>query len=319
MTRNSFANAIARISGAQQALVIGMGGGGDVVGCLAVARVCESLGTPARLGGVAWERFPIDPYPGPRALEQIVGGRVIGGAAVLADAATTTPEGARFAESGMAEHTGEEVALIDVAGGVASAAAGITAVAEELGSDLVILADVGGDVLARGDEPGLASPLCDAIMLAAAARQPEGITTLLAVAGAGCDGELTPAEVLTRLAELARGGAWIGTFSVTAAMAGELDAAAGAVPTEASLQIVRCARGELGPAPIRGGRRTVELTPAGAMIFVLDPLLAMTAGGLPLAGAVAGARSIEEGREALAALGVRTELDYERDRARESA
>ncbi len=292
-----------------------MGGGGDVVGALAVVRVCEALGTPARLGGVAWERFPIDPHPGPRALADISGGRVIGDAAVMADGATTTPEGARFAESGMAAHTGEEVVLIDVAGGVASATAGIAAAAGELGCDLVILADVGGDVLARGDEAGLASPLCDAVMVAAAARLPRDVYALLAVAGAGCDGELTPTEVMSRLAELAGGGAWIGTFSVTAAVAAEIDAAAGAVPTEASLQIARCAQGEVGPAPIRGGRRTVELTPLGAMVFVLDPLLALAA-GLPLANAVAGARSIAEGRDALAALGVRTELDYERDRAR---
>jgi hypothetical protein len=310
-------SAIEWIARAERALVIGMGGGGDVVGSLAVVRACEALGTPARLGGVAWERFPIDPYPGPRALAEIRGGRVIGGAAVMADGATTTPEGARFAESGMAEHTGEEVALIDVAGGVVSAAAGIEAAATEVGADLVILADVGGDVLARGDEPGLASPLCDAVMLAAAARLPAGVSALLAVAGAGCDGELTPTEVMARLAELAAGGAWIGTFSVTAGVARELDAAAGVVPTEASLQIARCAAGEVGPAAIRGGRRSVELTPLGAMIFVLDPLLAMAA-GLPLANAVAGARSIGEGRDALAALEVRTELDYERQRALES-
>jgi hypothetical protein len=315
VTGSATPSAIERIRGAKRALVIGMGGGGDVVGCLAMVRTCEALGTPARLGGVAWERFPVDPHPGPRALAEITGGRVIGGAAVMAGGATTTPEGARFAESGMAEHLGEEVVLIDVAGGVASAAAGIEAATVELDCDLVILADVGGDVLATGTEPGLASPLCDAVMLAAAARLPAGVSSLLAVAGAGCDGELTPTEVMTRLAELAGGGAWIGTFSVTPGVAREIDAAAGAVPTEASLQIARCAGGEVGPTPIRGGRRTVELTPLGAMVFVLDPLLAMAA-GLPLANAVAGARSIAEGRDALAALDVRTELDYERDRAR---
>jgi len=291
-----------------------MGGGGDVVGALAVARACEALGTEARLGGVAWERYPIDPHPGPRSLAEIRGGRVVGDAAVLADAATTTPEGARFAESAMAEFLGEEVALVDVAGGVESAAAGIAALVEELECDLLVVADVGGDVLAHGDEPGLASPLCDATVLAAAARV--SIPALLAVAGPGCDGELTPAEVLQRAAELARAGAWIGTFSVTPEVAAELERAGRKVPTEASVQIVRCARGETGPVPIRGGRRTVELTPFGAMVLVFDPLLAASA-GLPLTAAVAGSRSIEEGRDALAAIGVRTELDYERSRAHE--
>ena len=92
----------------------------------------------------------------------------------------------------------------------------------------------------HGDEPGLASPLCDATMLAAASRL--SIPTLLAVAGPGCDAELTPAEVLQRASELARSGALAGTFSVTHTVANELERAAMVVPTEASLQIVRCAR-----------------------------------------------------------------------------
>jgi len=62
-----------------------------VVGALAVARLCESLGTPFTLGGVAWERLPIDPHPGPRPLAQIQGGRRLGEAAVLAGPRTATP------------------------------------------------------------------------------------------------------------------------------------------------------------------------------------------------------------------------------------
>ena len=50
------------------------------------------------------------------------------------------------------------------------------------------------------------------------------------------------------------------------------------------------------------------------MAFVFDPVAAPSE-ALPLAHAVADADSIEEGRAALAALGVHTELDYERDRA----
>ncbi len=52
----------------------GMGGGGDVVGALATARLCQAFGAEFVLGGVAWERWPIDPHPGPRALDEILGG-----------------------------------------------------------------------------------------------------------------------------------------------------------------------------------------------------------------------------------------------------
>jgi hypothetical protein len=203
---------------------------------------------------------------------------------------------------------------VDVSGGTASAAAGIATAVTELGCDLLVCVDVGGDVLARGDEPGLASPLCDAVMVAAALRLADSVEPLLAVIGPGCDGELTAPEVLGRVAELARAGAWLGTWGLTPQIAAELEAAAAVVPTEASLQVARCARGEVGRAPIRDGRRHVELGPVGALTFVFDPLTASPE-TLPLARAVADARSIEEGRAALAARGVGTELDYERRRA----
>jgi hypothetical protein len=290
-----------------------MGGGGDVVGALAVARFCESLGTEARLGGVAWERIPIDPHPGPRPIADIRGGRHLDGV-VIADGETTTPEGVPFAESRMAEHLGEATALIDVTRGPRGVAAGLEASAAELGCDLVILADVGGDVLAHGDEPDLASPLCDAVMLAGLGHLDPALPSLLGVVGPGCDGELTANEVLERVGELAAAGAWLATFSVSFEVAAELEAAAAVVPTEASLQIARCARGETGRFPIRGGRRHVHLSPVGALAFLFDPERTLDA-AVPLARAVSDTSSIDEGRDALAALGVRTELDYERERA----
>ncbi|MGI8460236.1 MAG: DUF1152 domain-containing protein, partial [Solirubrobacterales bacterium] len=191
------------------------------------------------------------------------------------------------------------------------------AAAEELGCELVIWLDVGGDAIAAGDEPGLASPLCDALMLAAAARSAAaGLAALGAVFGAGCDAELTPAEVLGRVAVLAAAGSWLGTSGMSPAVADELIAAAAAVPTEASLQAARCAKGETGDAPIRGGRRTVSMGPVGALTFFFDPLAGPES--LPLAHAVADAPNLEAARQALAALGIRTELDYERDRAAET-
>jgi hypothetical protein len=307
---------VAVVRAARRVLVLGIGGGGDVVGALAVARLCESLGTPFVLGGVAWERIAIDPHPGPRPVAEIRRGRPLGHAAVLAGPETGTPEGVLFAEARMAAHLGTETVLIDVSGGTAGAAGGIATAVGQLGCDLLVCVDVGGDVLARGGEPGLASPLCDAVMVAAALRVAARVKPLLAVIGPGCDGELTAPEVLARVAELARAGAWLGAWGVTPQVADELDAATTLVPTEASLQVVRCARGEVGDAYIRGGRRRVELGPLGALAFLFDPLAARSE-AFPLAHAVTDAESIEEGRAALAARGIYTELDYERSRAGE--
>jgi hypothetical protein len=307
------------VQGARRALVLGIGGGGDVVGALAVARLCEELGPEVVLGGVSWERSAVDPHPGPRSADEIRHGRSLGEAALLAGPRTSTPEGIPFCEAQMAGHLETEVVLVDPSGGALGAAGGIAAAVEELGCDLLVCVDVGGDVLAHGHEPGLASPLCDAVMVAAALRVTGRVRPVLAVIGPGCDGELSAAEVLERTAALGRTGAWLGTWGVTPAIADELAAAATAVTTEASLQVARCARGEVGESPIRGGRRRVELGPVGALTFVFDPVAAVEGGELPLARAVAEARSIEEARSALAALGVATELDYERRRAREGA
>jgi hypothetical protein len=139
----------------------------------------------------------------------------------------------------------------------------------------------------------------------------------IAVLGAGCDGELTPGEVLGRVAALAAAGAWIGTSSVSRAIADDVERAAAATGTEASMQVVRCARGEVGQAEIRGGRRRVPLGPVGALAFCFDVEAAQPE--LPLAATVADAGDLIEAHEALEAIGVRTELDYERSVAGSSA
>jgi hypothetical protein len=295
--------------------VLGAGGGGDVVGALAVARLCEKLGTPYVLGGVAWERFSVDPVPGPRSAAEITGGEAIGAHAILAGAGTATRDGVAFSESLMAGHLGADILLVDVTAGSRGVAEAIDAACAQLSCDLAVIADVGGDIIASGEEPGLASPLCDAVMLAGAMEA--STPAVLGVTGAGCDGELTPAEVLERVAAAAREGAWTGTWSPPPAIVDEVEAAAAANTTEASMQLVRCARGETGPTPIRGGRRTVELTPVGALAFFFK-VNDRTPRFAPLAGHVLGTTTIERARAALEARGVRTELDYERDRAAES-
>ena len=196
-----------------------------------------------------------------------------------------------------------------------SSRAGLAAAGAALDCDRLVLVDVGGDVLAHGDEPGLASPLCDAVLLAAARHLPAGLPAVAGVFGIGCDGELTPAEVLERIAEVAAGGGLLGAWGLTPAIAERLEAAIEHVPTEASAQAVACARGATGTAEIRGGRRRVQRSPAGALTFYLDVGVALDSAAR-LARAVVDAGSLEEANELLHGLGVRTELDLEREPAK---
>lgn len=298
-------------------LVIGMGGGGDVVGALATAELARLYDNAEPvLGGLSWERRPFDPVPGPRAASEIEGAEEIAPGILLAGADTRVRgRDVVFAESRMAEFLNQPTVLIDPNPGAASVADGLAEAIGALKSDLLVLVDVGGDVIANGDEPGLRSPLCDAIMLAAGGRlSTSGQPVLLGVFGIGCDAELTPDEVLGRLATVAAAGGLCGARGLTGAVADRMEAAMQLVGTEASAQAVRAFRGAFGSTTIRGGTRTLELSAAATLTFYLDVDITINAVGR-LAQAVADAPGLEEANDALHELGVSTELDYERDAA----
>jgi hypothetical protein len=283
---------------------VGIGGGGDVVGALAAA---ELLGD-AVVGGLTWERRPVDPIPGPRLLDEVVGAEPLNEAVALCGPDTSGPGGFLFCESHVARATGQRTVLVDPNPGPRAVAAALDDAAAQLGCGRIVLLDVGGDVLAHGDEAGLASPLADAVLLACAAflRTP----CIGAVFGAGCDAELTPDEVRARLDE-------VGTTAedrLNAEQLERLQAVAAEVPTEASAMALRCAIGERGEVAIRQGRRKVLLTELGGVVAWFEPLRAM-ATAARLAAVVRDARSLEEADALLESRGIRTELAYERDMA----
>lgn len=302
---------LAAIAAAQRVLAVGIGGGGDVVGALVVAQLAAALGTPAVVGGLTWERRPVDPLPGPRRIGELTGAQTLGEHVALAGPDTTGPGGFRFAESYMARFLDEPVLLLDPSDGPAAVAAGLADAAGQLGCDLVVLTDVGGDVLAHGHEAGLGSPLADAVCLAAAPLLIDrGVGVLGAVFGAGCDGELTPDEVLERLAEVAAAGGHLGSWGPGTAELERVEAAVAQIPTEASTMALRCARGVLGSVPIRDGRRTVRLTSIGGLVFFFHPVVALGSAAR-CAALVAGASSLEEANGILLGHGIATELDWE--------
>ena len=83
------------------------------------------------------------------------------------------------------------------------------------------------------------------------------------------------------------------------------------VPTEASAQAVRAYRGASGQATIRGGTRTLELSPVAALTFYLDVGVTMRTVGQARHRAQRRLDASQEANAALNALGVRTELDLE--------
>jgi len=303
------------IRSSSRALVIGVGGGGDVVGALVTARFLEFCGLEFDLGGLSWERSVIDPLPGPRPLDEVEDVRALHPYAWLANPKSRTASGAPFAEARMAGILGREVLLVDIHGGVKGVVEGLEVALKEFHADLLVGVDVGGDSLAQGGEAGLRSPLADSIMLAAYAEfERRGKRALWAVFGYGSDGELKVEEIEAALSNVAKAGGLLGGWGLTSNMVSELEKVIQVVNTEASAVPVECARGAWGEKRIRQDQRRVKLTPLTTLTFFLSPSTVYDSLSRP-ARAVANSTSLEEANQALHAIGLKTELDLERERS----
>ncbi len=302
------------IRASSRALVIGVGGGGDVVGALATARFLEFCGLEFVLGGLSWERSVYDPIPGPRKLDEVENVRVLHPYAWMANPKSQTNTGVPFAESRMAALQGREVLLVDINGGVKGVVDGLEVAMKELDTDLLVGLDVGGDSLAQGNEPGLRSPLADSIMLAAFAEmEKDGHRVLWGVFGYGSDGELTVDEIEIALSKLAAAGGLLGAWSLTPKVAAELDTVIKTVRTEASAIPVRCFGGAWGETKIRTDQRSVKLTPLTVLTFFLSATKLFKTLARPAQAALK-SLSLEHANNALHAAGIKTELDLEREK-----
>ncbi|MFI5323309.1 MAG: DUF1152 domain-containing protein [Thermodesulfobacteriota bacterium] len=301
------------ITKSNKAILIGIGGGGDVVGTIPTADLLGMFGIECVFGGLSWERSVIDPMPGPRSFEEVRNARKLNEVVWFANKDTVTSMGVRFAESGVAEVLGKETLLVDIHPGPAAVAEGILDAASQLGADLIVGIDVGGDLLALGSEPGLMSPLADSIMTAAFAIIEKRIPTVMGLFGFGSDGELTQEELERSMSMLAREGALLGGWGITKEALGLLERLIAVVPTEASRMPTLYAKGEFTDTAIRSGRRHVSLSMSSTVTYYFTP------GTLyeklsRLSRSVSGAKSLEEANEFLHSLGIYTEYDIELDK-----
>ena len=281
-----------------------------MVGTLPTVNLLETNGIQCVLGGLSWERFTIDPDPGPRKLEEAHNVCEINDVVWKCNKDSVTRAGARFAEAGMAEVLGEETLLVDISYGPAKVFEGITDAAEKLGADLVVGIDVGGDVLGFGDEKGLMSPLADAIMTAALYRHSFQMPTIMGVFGFGSDGELSKAELERSFGIIARNNGMLGSWGVSMRTLKLMEKAISVIPTEASRGPVEYAKGIFSTTSIRDGSRKVELDISSTVTFYVDPKVVYEKISKP-AQAVYGCETIRDANTKLNEAGIRTELDIE--------
>lgn len=298
------------IAAYEHALVFGLGGGGDVVGAIPTARYLESMGLEVDLGGMAWVPVPRDVRPGPRPLEELVDIVPIAERIAMATKTTRTVDAVPLAEAGVASEIDNDVLVFDVSDGPAGLLPSVASVAEERSIDLIVGVDAGGDVLARGTEAGIQSPLTDAIGLAVLTDT--AVASVLGVIGYGSDGELTRPELDAAVGEVAAADAFLGGWAITPRVRGELERILERVETEASRLPVEAARGAFGNREIRGGERVVDLSPASAVTFYFDP--ATVARRSTTVDIVASASSLEAAATELRSRDIQTEFDTERRR-----
>lgn len=296
----------------RKVLVFGMGGGGDVVGAVYLAGKVRGYGGTPLIGAVAWERYAIDPYPGPIPLEAMINVEVLGDSLAYVSRDSYAIRFGRELKPQVvraAEALNEKLLFIDISKGSEGVRRALEAARELLGVEFAIGVDVGGDVLALGCEEGLWSPLADSVSLAG--LHDSGLDRLLAVHGPGSDGELSTDLVLSYVADISRRGGLVGVYGMNSAEADELEALIKSVETEASAMPLRAFRGEYGKASMRGGTRSVFLSPVLATTYLLDVDVVYNRSELPRL--VSGTMGISQARQKLNSRCVYTELDLEYD------
>jgi hypothetical protein len=259
--------------------------------------------SPAVILTYAWDRLLIDPVPGPRGPGNFTGLHPLTRSvqAVPADAKPIAPAGSTLPR--LAAELPHTFALIDPHHG----AEGITRQLEELIGHLaptsIDLLDVGGDILARGDEPTLKSPLADALTLAASCQVNHPIRLL--IAGPGLDGEIPAADLRDHL------GARIHTL--TSKDVEPISSVLDWHPSEATAMLAATARGERGTCEIRDAGLSVPLTDEGPTLHEADLDEALNRN--QLARAILATTSLEEAEQHSREICGYSEIDYERNKA----
>ncbi len=278
---------------------IGAGGGGDVLSAYVVGKLLESEKNADFIcGGVVWERFRIDRKPGPRRIDEIENARRI-------NECLCWMRGARIgnitpAVAEVAEIAGDAVGVDITQPNKLSKAIGEFCMQNNL---TPVGVDAGGDILARGGERGVVSPLCDSIMLSALAE----LKAPLAIAGFGSDCELSKNELERYLSEIAERDGLIGAYLIPKQLAEDVIKKAERVKTQASKIPLLAAKGYFGD--YQSWDSVISVSILNALVFFVRSEVVYELN--PMAKAVRGCKSIEEANEALHSLGIKTELDIE--------
>jgi hypothetical protein len=288
-------------------LLVAAGGGGDAIAALFIHHALSAPGSERPvIASFSWDRFLLDPQPGPRTPDDFRGLRPITPRNWEVTRDSSLISGARSTLPLLARLTPARLVLLDPRGGAQGLREQLAELASALTAPAITLVDAGGDITGQGDEPELLSPLADSITLAA--LDGLGLPANVVVAGPGLDGELPAATVTQRCSSLAAT-----TGQLTPADIRPCLPALNRHPSEATTLLAAATLGVRGLAEIRDRGALVPVTGQSSTFHVIEPgaLLKINL----IAGQMTGTTSLDDAEQVTLSIRGTSELSHERRKA----
>lgn len=259
-----------RLHGSRRILVAGAGGGFDVMSGLPIALSLRAMGKSVHLANLTFT------YLGATEARAI-------GPGLFEVRADTQSDERYFPEKHLAswlQARGEDETVYAIEkSGLAGVRASYEALVRMLEVDAVVLVDGGTDILMRGDEAGLGTPVEDVTSLLGA-HATTAATKLVACVGFGVDTfhGVCHAQFLENVAELARAGAYLGAFALVPAapeVAAWLDAVAFVQARTKGRESIVCASIADAVRGAFGDHHSIERTRASGTELFINPLMSL--------------------------------------------
>lgn len=266
----------------KKALLIGIGGGGDIIQCIPIHNYLRLLGVEEIfMGGVSCEWWPFDTEgkyaysvaPTVYEVEELNEAEIVAPqiARVNED---TNYRGRGIAEGKVAGVFGQDTYVLSVKNGVKNLARGINQFIKDEGIDLVVGMDAGSDSMYSGEreltQPR--TPLVDFITLASLTQL--NVPVVYGLAGYGCDGEVEDVDLENNVSIIMKNNGFLGAYGLTQQDVADMDKACAEFPDPVEGWPAVAARGEFGPQNMKlmdVWGVTVNLRPLTAVSLFFDP------------------------------------------------
>ena len=294
----------------KRALIIGVGGGGDVIQSIPVGNYLRLLGVGEIIvGGVgsAWWMPEGDPVSRDPAVMTF--GPTVYEVAELAPSREWTPgivgvesasnhKGRRPAEAVLADLLPGTPFVAGLTRGVVGLRDALAALIAARGIDLVVGVDIGSDSFHDGTEVVRAQTSLIDFMTIGALTQLE-VPVVYALAGYGADNEMRLEELDARVGRVMKAGGYLGAMGLSHRDVDEMLVACARYPDPIEHYAALAARGEFGYRKVQTATpwgHAVKITPLAAVILFFDPRIMVQECCRGVA-ALQGTRSLAEAEE----------------------